>query len=70
MEFLGFAIDTERQTVSILKEKYEKFCEDIELLKSKKEVDVKSLEKIRGKACSFMLVIQNARLVWIQIYNL
>ena len=63
--FLGLNYDTEKQTVSVPLEKYEKTCRQIEefirgvYLNGEKFYDMKLLEVIRGKLVSWFVVVQN-----------
>ena len=62
INFLGFTINTENETISIPPEKWNKFQLELhEIIKSDK-IPYKTLEKIRGKMCSFITVITNLRL--------
>ena len=63
IEFLGFIINTMTETVEIPKEKWEKFKQEVlEILASNPTVDMKLLEQLRGKMCSFLIVATNMRL--------
>jgi hypothetical protein len=62
INFLGFDICTENETISIPPEKWLKFQSELNEVLDSEEVTYKSLEKLRGKMCSFMLVIRNMRL--------
>jgi hypothetical protein len=62
INFLGFNIDTENETISIPPEKWEKFQVEINEIYYSKEVPFKVIEKLRGKMCSFAIVVQNLRL--------
>lgn len=62
LEFLGFILDTEKQTVEIPPEKWERVQKTIENILHNKEVDFKTLEKLQGTLCSFLVVITNMQL--------
>jgi hypothetical protein len=62
INFLGFDICTETETISIPPEKWLKFQSELNEILDSKKVEFKSLEKLRGKMCSFLLVIMNMRL--------
>ena len=62
LEFLGFIIDTEKKTIEIPTEKWEKLQNNIKAIRSSKEVNFKDLEKMRGVMCSFLVVITNMQL--------
>jgi hypothetical protein len=60
--FLGFDICTKTETVSIPKDKLEKSQVELENVINSEKIHFKKLEKLRGKMCSFLLVIRNMRL--------
>ena len=63
MEFLGFILDTKKQTVEIPKQKYSATMEMIQKwLQSSTYFDIHQLEKIRGKLNSWLIVIPMLRL--------
>ena len=62
INFLGFDICTESETISIPIEKWKNFQSELEDIKKSHRIEAKQLEKIRGKMCSFLLVITNMRL--------
>jgi hypothetical protein len=62
INFLGFDICTETETITIPPEKWSKFQSELDLVKKSKSVEFKQLEKLRGKMCSFLLVISNMQL--------
>ena len=62
MEYLGFGLDTDKGTVRIPARKLEKFKQEAAKLKRGKKCGYKALEKLRGKMCSFGLVVPNMRL--------
>ena len=62
IEFLGFDINTENETIAIPEKKWNTFQEDIRKMCKEKAIFYKDLEKIRGQMCSFILVISNMQL--------
>ena len=62
LDFLGFEINTEKQTVKIPEAKWNKLQTNIQLILDTKKVNFKHLEKLRGYMCSFMIVVHNMRL--------
>lgn len=60
--FLGFELDTGKETIRIPEDKWEKFISDCEKILSKQQIPFKQLERLRGKMCSMMLVVRNMRL--------
>jgi hypothetical protein len=62
INFLGFDICTETETISIPPAKWVKFQKELEEVLESEFVHYKDLERLRGKMCSFMLVIMNMRL--------
>jgi hypothetical protein len=62
MEYLGFALDTDKGTIRIPTDKLEKFKKEASALKRTKSCTYKDLEKLRGKMCSFCVVVLNMRL--------
>ena len=62
INFLGFDICTETETISIPEGKWEKFQKEIEIIMKSTTFETKELERLRGKMCSFLLVIRNMRL--------
>ena len=63
VDYLGFDLDTEKCDVSVPVKKHEKFCALVETFKnSGPQREVKLLERLRGKCCSWILVLTNARL--------
>lgn len=62
IEFLGFDIDTEKETIAIPDQKWDKFQKSLENMLKEKVVFYKDLEKLRGQMCSFLLVITNMQL--------
>ena len=63
--FLGFDIDTVKQTISVPKEKHDKTCRAISHFKAGLTIggvqyyNMKELERIRGKIISWILVCEN-----------
>ena len=62
IEFLGFTINTENETISIPQHKWEKFQVELDDIINSKIIEFKSLERLRGKMCSFCVVVTNLRL--------
>ena len=62
IEFLGFKIDTENETLSIPKKKWDKFQLELNEVIVSDTVPFKQLEKLRGKMCSFSIIVTNLRL--------
>ena len=62
MEFLGIIIDTKKMTIEIPDEKWEKFTRRVKEILKMKKIFFKDLQTIRGKMCSFILVIRNMQL--------
>jgi hypothetical protein len=62
IDFLGFTINTENETISIPPEKWTKFQLELNEIINAKLIPFKALEKLRGKMCSFITVITNLRL--------
>ena len=62
LEFLGFIIDTMKQTVEIPKEKWDRVQSTIGKMIKDESVTFKELEKLQGTLCSFMVVITNMQL--------
>ena len=62
IQFLGFVLNTAKQTIRIPEDKWEKFCAEALKIINSRQVPYKDLEKIRGRMCSFMIVCQNMRL--------
>ena len=61
-EFLGMNINSDHQLVSIPDKKWWTFNLQCRSLKSQNFVLYKDLEKLRGKAISFLIVVQRAKL--------
>ena len=62
IEFLGFNINSQDCTVAVPEEKYKKAMAAIDEFLEAPFLDVKSLEKLRGRLCSWFLVIPILRL--------
>ena len=62
IEFLGFTINTRNETISIPKIKWEKFQMELEEIINSEIIEFKQLERLRGKMCSFCVVVSNLRL--------
>ena len=60
-EFLGMVINSEHQTVSIPDDKWYKFHIHCRQFHSQTFIKFKELEKLRGKAISFLLVVHRAK---------
>ena len=60
--FLGFIIDTIKQTIEIPEDKWQKLQIMVITVVKLNEVEYKFLEKLRGYMCSMILVINNLRL--------
>ena len=62
IEFLGFEINTEHETIRVPDNKWEKFTNLADELLESKWINPKLLEKFRGKCCSFLLACPMMRL--------
>ena len=62
MEFLGFILDTKKETVEIPEEKWERVQKTITEIRKEKQIKFKTLEKLQGTLCSFLVVITNMQL--------
>ena len=62
LEFLGFILDTKKETVEIPTEKWERVQSTIGEIRKSKTVSFKELEKLQGTLCSFLVVITNMQL--------
>lgn len=62
IEFLGFLLNSHDQTVSVPQHKHEKFCQLVDEWAAQPVRDYKTLEKLRGKAISWLLVLTNSKL--------
>ena len=63
LEFLGFIICTLTKTIRVPKKKHDEFCELVKsFMTNPFGFDYKTLESIRGKCISWLLVISNAKL--------
>jgi hypothetical protein len=62
IDFLGFTINTQNETISIPKSKWEKFQLELQEILDSEIIEFKQLERIRGKMCSFCVVVTNLRL--------
>ena len=62
IEFLGFILNTESETVRIPFSKWEKFCEEGRFILSKDKIYPKAVERFRGKCASFSIVAPMMRL--------
>ena len=57
IEYLGFILDSEKETIAVPKSKYDKTMALISSFLAERKLEVKMLETIRGKLCSWMVVI-------------
>jgi hypothetical protein len=62
LEFLGAIKDSEKQTLVIPDEKWQKFRINLLEILSQKIVFYKELERLRGRMCSFLIVIRNMQM--------
>ena len=62
LEFLGFIIDTKKQTVEIPEEKWTRVQNTITEMRKSRKFTFKCLEKLQGTLCSFLVVITNMQL--------
>jgi hypothetical protein len=62
LEYLGFIFDTEKETIAIPQPKWDKFKAEVESILALDHVNVKALERIRGKCVHFMYVERRMRL--------
>ena len=62
LEYLGFIFDTEKETIAIPQPKWDKFKAEVETLLARDHVNIKALERIRGKCVHFMYVERRMRL--------
>ena len=60
--FLGFVLDTDLETVEIPQNKWDRFQVELRTFLGKEQVHIKSLERLRGKMCSFLVVIVNMQI--------
>ena len=67
LEFLGAIIDTVKQTLEIPEEKWNKFRKNVNEILEKDFIFYKDLEKLRGRMCSFLMIIKNMQLFIIEI---
>ena len=57
IEYLGFRLDSVNQTVEVPERKYDKAMDKVKLLLEQPTVDVKLLQQVRGRICSWLTVI-------------
>ena len=62
IEFLGFILNTETETIRIPSDKWEKFCKEGKFLLKQTKIIPKLLERFRGKCASFSIVAPMMRL--------
>ena len=63
LEYLGFIVDTVKQSFEIPERKIKSFAQlREEILKRKESVDVKSLQRFQGKCISFSLAVPVTKL--------
>lgn len=62
LEYLGFIFDTEKETIAIPQVKWDKFQTEVKTILKGSHVNVKTLERIRGKCVHFMYVERRMRL--------
>ena len=62
IEFLGFDLDTEKETIGIPERKWDTFQNNLKEMVKREMIFYKDLEKIRGQMCSFLLVVTNMQL--------
>ena len=67
--FLGFLVDSVRQSFLLIEEKKQKFLSLLHLVLASDATDVKTLQRLSGKCISFSLAIPGTRLFLNEMYN-
>ena len=62
IEFLGFILNTEKETIKIPQDKWEKFCREGQFILTHDKICPKLIERFRGKCASFSIVAPMMRL--------
>ena len=67
--FLGFLVDSVRQSFLLIEEKKQKLLSLLRLVLDSDATDVKTLQRLSGKCISFSLAIPGTRLFLNEVYN-
>ena len=67
--FLGFLVDSVRQSFLLIEDKKQKFLSLLRLVFDSDATDVKTLQRLSGKCVSFSLAIPGTRLFLNKVYN-